>query len=106
LKQPLTDFYVTNITDKEIPFTAVIDMSALVDRRHFGGNALVYLPKYVAPDDPAFRLPEPEIEQRFMDAVRRMYPHFKHSDLISFHVSRVRNVFPIQRCTILTAYLP
>src|SRR5437899_240769 len=53
LKRPLAPFYVTNITDAWVPFTAVIDMSALVDRQYFGGHSLVYLPKYVTPDDPA-----------------------------------------------------
>ncbi len=95
LKQPLADFYVTNITDSQIPFTAVIEMSALVDRQHFGGNALVYLPKYVAPDDPDFGLSDDEIQERFLDALARMYPHFQRSDVLSFRVSRVRHVFPI-----------
>lgn len=95
LKRPLADFYVTNITDGEIPFTAVIEMSALVDRAHFGGNALVYLPKYLAPDDPAFALSDDQIEQRFLDALGRMYPNFRRDDLLSFRVSRVRHVFPI-----------
>jgi protoporphyrinogen oxidase len=95
LKQPLAGFYVTNITDREIPFTAVIEMSALVDREHFGGHSLIYLPKYVAPDDPAFDLSDAEIEEKFLAALERMYPHFKRSDLVSFRVSRVRHVFPI-----------
>ena len=50
MKKSLSNFYVTNITD-ETPFTGIIEMSALVDKKEFGGNALVYLPKYVAPDD-------------------------------------------------------
>jgi protoporphyrinogen oxidase len=95
LKQPLAHFYVTNITDSQIPFTAVIEMSALVDRQQFGGNALVYLPKYVAPDDPAFALTDHEIQNAFLDSLEKMYPRFNRSDLISFRVSRVRHVFPI-----------
>jgi len=95
LKEPLANFYVTNITDREIPFTAVIEMSALVDRTHFGGNALVYLPKYLAPDDPAFDLSDDEIREKFLASVERMYPRFKRDDLLSFRVSRVRHVFPI-----------
>ena len=35
LKQPLSEFYVTNITDSRVPYTAVIEMSALVDRKLF-----------------------------------------------------------------------
>src|SRR5256712_6075005 len=40
LKRPLAPFYVTNITDAWVPFTAVIEMSALVDRKHFVGHSL------------------------------------------------------------------
>jgi protoporphyrinogen oxidase len=95
LKKPLANFYVTNITDTEIPFTAVIEMSALVDRKHFDGHALVYLPKYLAPDDPTFALSDEEIQERFIGALERMYPNFQRSDVLSFRVSRVRHVFPI-----------
>jgi protoporphyrinogen oxidase len=95
LKKPLADFYVTNITDAAVPFTAVIEMSALVDREHFGGNALVYLPKYVDPDDAAFALSDEEIKEKFLGALERMYPHFERGDVVSFRVSRVRHVFPL-----------
>lgn len=95
LKRPLANFYVTNITDSWVPFTAVIEMSALVDRRHFGGNCLVYLPKYVDPGDPAFCLSDKEVEEKFIGALERMYPNFNRLDLLCFRVSRVRHVFPI-----------
>ena len=47
LKKPLAEYYVTNITDAWVPFTAVVEMTALVDRATFGGRSLVYLPRYV-----------------------------------------------------------
>jgi protoporphyrinogen oxidase len=95
LRKPLANFYVTNITDSWVPFTAVIEMSALVDRKHFGGNTLVYLPKYLTPDDPAFALSDEEVEQMFVDALLRMYPHLDRSDVLCFRVSRVRYVLAI-----------
>ena len=95
LKKPLADFYVTNITDANVPFTAVIEMSALVDRAQFGGHALVYLPKYVDPEDSAFDLSDDEIREKFVEGLARMYPHFERDDLVSFRVSRVRHVFPL-----------
>jgi protoporphyrinogen oxidase len=95
LKRPLADFYVTNITDSRIPFTAVIEMSALVDREQFGGRALVYLPKYVAPDDASFALSDDELKEKFLAALEQMYAHFDRRDLLSFRVSRIRQVFPI-----------
>lgn len=95
LKKSLAQYYVTNITD-EVPFTAVIEMSALVDKeKHFGGHALVYLPKYVAPDDEIFNRTDDEIKAQFVSTLEKMYKHFKRDDVLCFKVSRVRHVFPI-----------
>ena len=94
MKCSLSKFYVTNITD-EAPFTGVIEMSALVDKKEFGRNALVYLPKYVAPDDELLDKTDDEIERIFLGGLETMYPHFKKKDVLAFKVSRVRQVFPL-----------
>jgi protoporphyrinogen oxidase len=94
MKNSLSPYYVTNITD-ETPFTGIIEMSALVDKKDFGGNALVYLPKYVSPDDELFEKSDAEIEESFIAELEKMYPHFKREDVLSFKISRVRQVFPI-----------
>jgi protoporphyrinogen oxidase len=94
MKCSLSDFYVTNITD-DAPFTGVIEMTALVDKREFGRNALVYLPKYVAPDDELFDRTDDEIERIFLNGLERMYPHFRRMDVLDLKVSRVRQVFPL-----------
>ncbi|CAN5361617.1 NAD(P)/FAD-dependent oxidoreductase [soil metagenome] len=93
-KCSLSNFYVTNITD-EAPFTGVIEMSALVDKKEFGRNSLIYLPKYVAPDDGLFDRTDDEVKGLFLDALEKMYPHFKQKDVLAFKVSRVRQVFPL-----------
>jgi protoporphyrinogen oxidase len=95
LAKPLADFYVTNITESWVPFTAVIEMSALVDRAEFGGKHLVYLPKYVMSDDPLLNEPDGAIRESFLAALERMYPHFQRSDVLAFEVARVKYVFPI-----------
>jgi len=95
LKRPLANFYVTNITDARVPFTAVIEMSALVDKATFGGNSLVYLPKYVVPDDAAFDLSDQALKRLFIDGLKRMYPQLEESDVVCFRVSREKFVFAI-----------
>ena len=95
LKQPLGDFYVTNITDSRVPYTAVIEMSALVDRKHFGGNALVYLPKYVASDSFDLHLREELVKERFLSGLEQMYPRFRRSHVLAFQISRVKYLLPI-----------
>ena len=70
-------------------------MTALVDPAQFGGNTLVYLPRYVPPGDPLFARSDAEIQETFMAALERMYPGLERSDLLAFRVSRVPYVFPI-----------
>jgi protoporphyrinogen oxidase len=95
LDEPLGPYYVSNLTDDWVPFSAVIEMSCVVDRAEWNGSALAYLPKYVAPDDPLFEASDEAIEASFLGALERMYPDFSRSRVRAFKVSRVRNVFPI-----------
>ena len=94
MKRSLSNYYVTNITD-EVPFTGVIEMSALVNKVEFSGNALIYLPKYVAPDDELFDRSDEEIERSFLAGLEKMYSHFRRTDVLAFKISRVRQVFPL-----------
>ena len=94
MKCSLSNYYVTNITD-EAPFTGVIEMSALVDKKEFGRNALIYLPKYVAPNDELFEKSDDEIQELFQSGLEKIYSHFRRSDVLAFKVSRVRQVFPL-----------
>ena len=94
LKRPLSPYYLTYITD-DAPFTAVVEMSAMVDRRHFGGRSLVYLPKYCGPGDPTAQLSDEEVREEFLAGLERMHPHFRRDDVDAFRVSRVREVFAI-----------
>ncbi len=95
LKRPLGPYYVTNITDAWVPLTAVIEMTTIVDPAELGGRHLVYLPKYIVADDPAFQWTDEEIESRFLATLEKMYPDFRREDVEAFRVSRVRNVMAL-----------
>ncbi len=95
LRQPLADYYITNITEPWVPFTAVIEMTALVDPQQFGGNALVYLPRYLAQDDPFWQASDEQIREQFLQALERMYPDFRRADVVAFQVSRVRDMLAL-----------
>jgi protoporphyrinogen oxidase len=95
LKHSLSDFYITNITDEDLPYTAVIEMSALVDKAQFGDHALVYLPKYLSPDSPDFALSDADLQDKFLSGLERMYPSFRRDDVVRFQVSRVKHLLPI-----------
>jgi protoporphyrinogen oxidase len=95
LDRPLAGYYLTYITD-DTPITGIIEMSAMVNRRrHLGGKTLVYLPKYVALDDPLLESSDDDIAATFLPALRAVYPQVGADDVLAFRVSRVREVFPI-----------
>jgi protoporphyrinogen oxidase len=95
IKRPLADYYVTNITDAWVPFTAVVEMTTLVDRSTFGGNSLIYLPRYVTQDDPLWQRDDASVQQAFVAALERMYPHFRADDVLAWQVSRVREMLAV-----------
>lgn len=94
-RKPLSPYYITNITDRWVPFTAVIEMTALVDPSAFGGRSLIYLPKYAPASDQVFSLNDEECRSLFFRALERMYPHFSRDDVEAFRVSRVPFVMPV-----------
>jgi protoporphyrinogen oxidase len=94
LKRSLSPYYVTNIVDASIPLTGVIEMSALVDKTMFKGRALVYLPRYLPPDHPAFEEPDEQIASESIAALRRMHPALQDDDVLACRVSRARYVYP------------
>ncbi len=94
LRKPLRGYYVSNITDPA-PFTAIIEMTALVDPANFGGKTLIYLPKYVDPSDPIFERDSESIIGEFRSALLRMHPHLTADDIVTWRVSRVRNVLAL-----------
>lgn len=95
LDQPLSNAYMTNIADPEIPFTAAVEMTTLVDPETFGHRHLVYLPRYCTPADPFFVLGDAEMRLQSTIALRRMYPSFKAETIRAFRVSRVPSVFAL-----------
>ncbi len=97
LSKPVSDFYITNITDSWIPFTGVIEMSALVDKKYFEGNSLVYLPKYVTFDDDIYHKSDEEIKESFIEIFKKMYPWIKQEDIKFVALAKARNVITVAK---------
>jgi protoporphyrinogen oxidase len=106
LRRGLADYYVTNITDSGVPFTGVIEMTALVDRAAFGGQALVYLPRYVAQNDPTWQRTDADLVSETIAVLGRMYPDFRPTDVIASRVARAREVQAISTLDYSRRQLP
>ena len=95
LKKSISPYYVTNITDSWPPFTGIIEMTALINKDETKGNHLVYLPKYVNPDDELFDKNNEELRNIFLDALHKMYPNLSEDEIKFWGVSKARVVFAL-----------
>jgi protoporphyrinogen oxidase len=95
IKKPLTPYYITNISDNKMPFTGIIEMTSLVNRSFFGGNSLVYLPKYLKSDDQIFNLSDQTLKENFINSLKIMQPMIKENDIIDIQVARAKYVISL-----------
>jgi protoporphyrinogen oxidase len=70
-------------------------MTTIVDPAQLGGHSLVYLPKYMLSDDPAFAESDDEIRERCLSTLEKMHPHFSRDDVLAFRTSRARYVMAL-----------
>jgi protoporphyrinogen oxidase len=95
LRRPISKYYVTNITDTWVPFTGIIEMSALVDPEELKNLSLIYLPKYVQPSDDLFNMSEDEIRDYFLNPLFKMYPDLSDCDIVHMNLASARRVFAL-----------
>jgi len=93
LDRPLAGNYLTYLTDPDLPFTAIVETSALTGP--FDGKSLVYLPRYVTQGDPYWALDDDALQARFVDGLRAVHPEIPEEAVQAFRVARVRHVMAV-----------
>jgi protoporphyrinogen oxidase len=95
LPYSLSPYFLTYLTDPDAPFTAVVEMTSMIDRAEVGGHTLVYLPRYVRPDDPLLDEDDHTLRELFFEHLRRIHPQVDPDDVLAFRVSRIREAFAV-----------
>ncbi|RMG43956.1 MAG: FAD-dependent oxidoreductase [Acidobacteria bacterium] len=95
LDRALSGYYVTNVLDEGLPFTAVIEMTACVDPGDLRGRHLIYLPRYAPWDDPFWDLDDSAIRESLLAGLERVHPGLGGARIEAFRVSRQRFVLPL-----------
>lgn len=106
LSRPLGGYYVTNIVDEGFPFTGVIEMTALVDPKTFGGRTLVYLPRYLPQNAAAWEHDDDWHRTQFLAGLKRMYPDLRDDEVVASNVSRARDVLAVTTLDYSSRCLP
>ena len=95
LERQLSPYYCLNLTDEDLPFTGIIEMTNLISREETAGYHLVYLPKYTVPGDPLFETSEEELWRVFRAGLHRVFPDLKDSEIKRCCLFRERLVQPV-----------
>ncbi|MBB3204786.1 protoporphyrinogen oxidase [Rhodopirellula rubra] len=93
MDKPISQYYVTNITDTWVPLTAVIEMSTIVDpESELDGKHLVYLPKYLPDDHEGLNESDDDYREKCLSTLEKMYDHFSRDQVIEFKIARAKYV--------------
>jgi protoporphyrinogen oxidase len=106
LKKRLTPFYVTNLTDADLPFTGLIEATHIMPPEVLNGKSLIYLPKYAPPGDSFYKKSDDEILEIFIRSLKEMFSELSDEDIIVRSIHREPFVQPIQEIGYSEQILP
>lgn len=61
----------------EFPFLALVEHTNYIDKKHYGGDHVVYCGDYVTPDHPYFEMEKAELVKLFAGQLHKFNPDFK-----------------------------
>jgi protoporphyrinogen oxidase len=76
LKQSLSPIYWMNISDRSIPFLALIEHTNFIERSHYGDLHVAYLSNYLEEASPLFQMGIDELCELYFPHLKRINPQF------------------------------
>lgn len=77
LKKSLSDTYWLNLNDPSIPFVAVVEHTNMQRPEEYGGHHLVYLSRYMDPEDRYYSLSAEELLAEYLPHLKKLFPAFQ-----------------------------
>jgi protoporphyrinogen oxidase len=95
LSHQLSDYYWLNVNDTDFPFVGIIEHTNFISPENYGGNHIVYLSKYLTPDDKLHNMSPEETLNYALPYLKKMFPVFQRNWLKNYHVWRSNYAQPI-----------
>ncbi|MGB9964899.1 NAD(P)/FAD-dependent oxidoreductase [Halobacterium hubeiense] len=106
MDRQLTDTYWLNIAD-DAPFGALIEHTNFVSPERYGGEHLLYVPKYVqSPEDPVWQMTDDEVEAHWLDGIADLFPEFDRSHVNWMSTARNPRTAPVYERGYLDMVIP
>jgi protoporphyrinogen oxidase len=97
LKHSLGKVYWLNNAEKEIPISGIIEHTNFVSPENYNGYHIVYVFRYLSPNDRLFSLSKPEVSDLFCDSVRSIYPNFNSDDIVDYYCYKSQRATPVYK---------
>ncbi|MFW6182932.1 MAG: FAD-dependent oxidoreductase, partial [Chloroflexota bacterium] len=82
-------------SENEIPFLALVEHTNYIDRKHYGGDHLVYCGDYVTPDHPYLSMDKEALEAHFVSHLHQINPAFEPQWIRRSWLFRARYAQPV-----------
>jgi protoporphyrinogen oxidase len=79
----------------EFPFLALVEQTNYIDKKHYGGDHLIYCGDYVTPDHRYFEMEKEELVQLFAGHLQKFNPNFKPDWIRKSWLFRERYAQPV-----------
>jgi protoporphyrinogen oxidase len=106
MDEPLTDTYWLNIAD-DAPFGALIEHTNFISPERYGGEHLLYVPKYIQnPDDPVWQASDEEAEEIWLSGIEELFPDFDRESVNWIETARNPRTAPVYERGYLDMVIP
>jgi len=106
LDDSLTDTYWLNIAD-DAPFGALIEHTNFIDESNYGGEHLLYVPKYIqSPEDEAWQMTDDEVEEHWLAGIESLFPDFDRDSVNWIETARNPRTAPVYERGYLDMVVP
>ncbi len=95
LRNRLSRYYWTNVSDPAIPFPLLVEHTNFIDPERYGGANLLYIGNYLDPSHPYFDLSADQLLAEYQPAVRRVYPNFAPNQVENLWLSADKVAQPV-----------
>lgn len=74
----LENTYWLNINDNNFPFIGIIGHTNMIDRKHYGGQHLVYVANYLPDGHPYLKMTKEELFKVYLPYLKKINPYFNY----------------------------
>ena len=85
----------SNFTESDIPFLVFVQHTNMISKEHYSNLNIGYCGNYLSPEDKFFKLSDEEIEEYYLNGIKKINPTFKRSDIVYSKISRANYAQPI-----------